>query len=445
MKIRKTPLPGVLVVEPTIFRDDRGFFVETYHEKKLREQGLAVRFVQDNHSQSKKGTLRGLHAQHRRPQGKLVRVVEGAVFDVAVDIRRGSPTFGKWYGEILSAENFLQLYVPVDFAHGFCVLSETAQVVYKCTELYDPGGEISVLWNDPDIGIEWPVEEPLLSPKDAAGQRLRDLGELLPSFPLNLTGEDRAELKRRGLDEAAVLRHLSLCHNPPRALELVRPATSGDGIVVLDEERDKGLLELHAEAAAAGRFSKLVPASGAASRMFSALIAVRRGDAADEAAEAAERFFVSRFFDKRKELPFHDQLDALLRQRGTSLEKAGSAALLAAALDVEGLGLAQLPKGLLPFHDYGDGYVRTPFEEHLVEAAGHIRAGDGLCRLHLTVLEAHRDLFEAHLQAVAPRLEAELDARFEVGFSFQAPSTDTVAADPDGGPFRDADGKLVFQ
>ncbi len=445
MRIRKTPLPGVLVLEPSVLRDDRGFFVETYHEKKFREEGLAVRFVQDNHSQSTKGTLRGLHAQYRRPQGKLVRVVEGEVFDVAVDIRRGSPTFGKWYGEILSAENFRQLYIPVDFAHGFCVLSKTAQVQYKCTEFYDPGGELTVLWNDPDIGIEWPVAEPFLSKKDAAGSWLRDLGDVLPSFPLDLTGEDRAELERRGLDEAAMLRQLALCHNPPTALELVRPATEGDGIVVLDEERDEELLELHAEAAAAGRFSKFVPASGAASRMFSALVAARRGESADDAAEAAERFFVSRFFDKRKELPFRDQLDTLLRERGTSLEKTGSAALLAAALDAGGLGLAHLPKGLVPFHYYGGAYARTPFEEHMVEAAGHVRAGNGLCQLHLTVLEAHEDPFRSYLKEVAPRLEAELDVRFEVGFSFQAPSTDTVTADPDGGPFRGGDGKLVFR
>ena len=179
MDFVETPLEGVLVVEPDVHRDDRGFFLESYNEEKYARGGLAVHFVQDNHSKSACGTLRGLHAQLRRPQGKLVRAVEGEIFDVAVDIRRGSPSFGKWFGLELSAENFRQLYVPPGFVHGFCVLSETAQVEYKCTEFYDPGGEVGVLWNDPDIGIGWPFEgEPLLSAKDAAASLLRDVADL---------------------------------------------------------------------------------------------------------------------------------------------------------------------------------------------------------------------------------------------------------------------------
>ena len=179
MEFRKTPLDGVLVIRPDVHGDHRGFFLETYHMEKYAEGGLDVRFVQDNHSKSARGTLRGLHAQLRRPQGKLVRAVEGAVFDVAVDVRRGSPTFGQWYGETLTADNFLQLYVPTGFVHGFYVLSDVAQVEYKCTDLYDPGGELSVLWNDPDIGIEWPLDgEPLLSKKDAEGLLLKDVANL---------------------------------------------------------------------------------------------------------------------------------------------------------------------------------------------------------------------------------------------------------------------------
>lgn len=179
MDFVKTPLEGVLVIEPDVHRDDRGFFLETYNAEKYARGGLEVRFVQDNHSKSKRGTLRGLHAQLRRPQGKLVRAVEGEVFDVAVDVRRGSPTFGGWFGVKLTAENFRQLYIPPGFVHGFCVLSEEAQVEYKCTDLYDPGGEVSVVWNDPDIGIDWPIEgEPLLSAKDAAAPRLRDVLDL---------------------------------------------------------------------------------------------------------------------------------------------------------------------------------------------------------------------------------------------------------------------------
>lgn len=179
MKFLPTDIPEVVLVEPAVFRDDRGFFLEVYHERKFLDGGLPSLFVQDNHSYSIRGTLRGLHAQLRKPQGKLVRAVMGEIFDVAVDIRPGSPTFGRWVGEILSGENFRQLWVPPGFAHGFCVLSESAHVQYKCTELYDREDEIAILWNDPGIAIDWPVEEPLLSPKDAAAPTLEALAAIL--------------------------------------------------------------------------------------------------------------------------------------------------------------------------------------------------------------------------------------------------------------------------
>ncbi len=177
MKFLQTELEGVLVVEPDVHRDDRGFFLESYHVGKYAEGGIDAVFVQDNHSKSARGTLRGLHAQWRRPQGKLVRVLDGEVFDVAVDMRRGSPTFGRWVGVTLNTENHRQIWVPPGFLHGFCVVSETAEVEYKCTDLYDPGGELGVLWNDPDIGIEWPVDSPVLSTKDKAAPRLREVPE----------------------------------------------------------------------------------------------------------------------------------------------------------------------------------------------------------------------------------------------------------------------------
>lgn len=175
MRFLPTALPEVVLIEPDVFKDDRGFFLETWHQEKYREGGLPETFVQDNHSYSVRGVLRGLHAQIRNPQGKLVRAVLGEVFDVAVDIRPGSPTFGKWVGEVLSGENFRQLWIPPGFAHGFCVTSETAHVLYKCTELYRRDDEVSILWNDPDIGIDWPVREPLLSPKDQQARRLQDI------------------------------------------------------------------------------------------------------------------------------------------------------------------------------------------------------------------------------------------------------------------------------
>lgn len=185
MKFTETALPGVILVEPKVFGDHRGFFLETYQKQRYVEGGIRDPFVQDNHSSSKARTLRGLHAQGRRPQGKLVRAVEGEIFDVAVDIRKGSPTFGQWVGYHLSAENFHQLYVPPGYAHGFCVVTETAQVEYKCTDLYDASDEIGVLWNDPEIGIEWPIDDPLLSEKDAVAPRLSELAEAgrLPVWP----------------------------------------------------------------------------------------------------------------------------------------------------------------------------------------------------------------------------------------------------------------------
>ena len=181
MQVHSTRLDGVLLIQPSVFRDERGFFLESYHAEKFRAGGLDAVFVQDNHSRSRRGTLRGLHAQTRRPQGKLVRCIEGQIFDVAADMRRGSPSFGVWVGEVLSADNFRQLYVPPGFLHGFYVMSEAAQVEYKCTDLYDPGHELSVAWDDPDLGIEWPLDgPPILSAKDAAAPRLRAITDQLP-------------------------------------------------------------------------------------------------------------------------------------------------------------------------------------------------------------------------------------------------------------------------
>jgi dTDP-4-dehydrorhamnose 3,5-epimerase len=175
MKFLPTELSGVIIVEPDLYRDSRGFFLETYHAHKYAEGGIADPFVQDNHSRSVRGTLRGLHAQHAHPQGKLVRVLHGEIFDVAVDVRRGSPTFKHWLGVTLSADNFRQIYVPPGFVHGFCVVSDLAEVEYKCTDFYYPGDEMGIAWNDPDIGISWPLDHPQLSEKDARGLRLKDL------------------------------------------------------------------------------------------------------------------------------------------------------------------------------------------------------------------------------------------------------------------------------
>jgi dTDP-4-dehydrorhamnose 3,5-epimerase len=163
------------VVEPDVHRDARGFFLETYHQRKYAAGGISAAFVQDNHSRSGRGTLRGLHAQAKRPQGKLIRVVEGEIYDVALDIRHGSATFGRWVGVRISGDDFRQLWVPPGFAHGFCVLSDVAHVEYKCTDVYDAADEISILWNDPDLGIEWPIREPIVSAKDSRAPRLREI------------------------------------------------------------------------------------------------------------------------------------------------------------------------------------------------------------------------------------------------------------------------------
>lgn len=182
MKVVETELPGVLVIEPRVFRDPRGFFLETYHAARYHEAGIQATFVQDNHSRSERGTLRGLHAQERFPQSKLVRVIEGEIWDVAVDIRVGSPTFGRHVGVTLGALDQRQIFVPAGFAHGFCVLSESAQVEYKCTDYYHPEDELRILWNDPELAIRWPVEKPLLSEKDAAAVPLRSHHARLPRF-----------------------------------------------------------------------------------------------------------------------------------------------------------------------------------------------------------------------------------------------------------------------
>ena len=182
-----TELPEVIVVVPDVHRDARGFFVETYQAEKFRAAGISGPFVQDNHSLSVRGTVRGLHLQVRPPQAKLVRVIEGAIYDVAVDLRVGSPTFGKWVGVELSAENFRLCYVPAGFAHGFSVSTEVAQVEYKCTDLYDPNGEIGIAWDDADLAIRWPAERPILSDKDRSLPRLAAVRDSLPRYqPSNL-------------------------------------------------------------------------------------------------------------------------------------------------------------------------------------------------------------------------------------------------------------------
>lgn len=176
MKRLDTFIEGLIVLEPQVFKDDRGFFFESYNEEIFRRLGINSRFVQDNHSGSRKGVIRGLHYQICHPQAKLVRVIAGEIFDVAVDIRRSSPTFGKWFGINLSAENKKQLYIPEGFAHGFLVLSDWAEVLYKTTDFYAPECDRVIIWNDPEIAIDWPLNglEPILSPKDLRGVRLKD-------------------------------------------------------------------------------------------------------------------------------------------------------------------------------------------------------------------------------------------------------------------------------
>ncbi len=175
MKVSKTKLEGVLLIEPTVYEDERGFFFESYNFRRYAEHGIRTNFVQDNHSRSVKNTLRGLHYQINPGQDKLVRVIVGEVFDVAVDIRFGSPTFGQWVGYYLSAKNKLQMYIPVGFAHGFCVVSEVAEFEYKCSDYYSPQDERGIMWNDPDLGIDWPVKNPILSPKDRQNIPFRDI------------------------------------------------------------------------------------------------------------------------------------------------------------------------------------------------------------------------------------------------------------------------------
>lgn len=183
MNVIETKLPGVLVIEPDVFPDDRGHFLETWNSKRYKNAGIPGTFVQDNVSFSKKGVLRGLHFQYPQPQGKLIQVLSGQVVDVAVDIRIGSPTFVQWISEIVSDTNHKQLYIPPGFAHGYCVLSETAVFSYKCTDFYNPAFENGIIWNDPDLNIDWSTKKPILSVKDSNYARLKDLApEKMPHY-----------------------------------------------------------------------------------------------------------------------------------------------------------------------------------------------------------------------------------------------------------------------
>lgn len=190
MRLTPTRIKDVVLVEPDVYKDARGFFLESYHFQKYSETGLKARFVQDNHSRSSQGTLRGLHAQLRKPQGKLIRVVQGEVFDVAVDARPGSPSFGQWVGESLSADNFRQLYIPPGFFHGFCVTGAYAEVEYKCTDFYDASDEIGVRWDDPDLKIQWPLTHPVLSEKDKKLPAFREITASLEPYRLGRLGEN---------------------------------------------------------------------------------------------------------------------------------------------------------------------------------------------------------------------------------------------------------------
>ena len=181
MRVIPTAISGVLIIEPVVHADGRGHFLETFHARTYAAAGLPGEFVQDNESLSMKGVLRGLHLQLKRPQGKLVRVVRGEIWDVAVDIRPESPTFGQWVGETLSADNWRQLYVPPGCAHGFCVMSDQALVHYKCTTFYDRGDEVGIAYNDPTLAIPWPIADPVLSPKDQRNMRWSDFAALLRS------------------------------------------------------------------------------------------------------------------------------------------------------------------------------------------------------------------------------------------------------------------------
>jgi dTDP-4-dehydrorhamnose 3,5-epimerase len=182
VKFVRTDLPGVIVVEPDVHRDERGYFLESHHLERYREGGIDTVFVQDNHSRSTRGVLRGLHLQTNRPQAKLVRVLEGSIWDVAVDVRRGSPHFGRHFGVELDAQAHRQIYIPAGFAHGFVVTSDVAAIEYKCSDSYDPSGELCIVWNDPVLGIPWPMTDPILSSKDAGAPTLEEVTERLPSF-----------------------------------------------------------------------------------------------------------------------------------------------------------------------------------------------------------------------------------------------------------------------
>ena len=182
MKFVPAELAGVIVVEPDVHRDSRGYFLEAYNAQKYKAGGIDGPFVQDNNSRSMEGTLRGLHLQLRRPQGKLIRVIEGEIYDVAVDVRRRSPSFGRWVGVRLSGDNFKQCYVPPGFAHGFAVVSPIALVEYKCTDLYDPSDEIGIAWNDPALAIPWPVGQPFLSERDRRNPILAEVMDELPEW-----------------------------------------------------------------------------------------------------------------------------------------------------------------------------------------------------------------------------------------------------------------------
>ena len=183
MRVTETALPGVLLFEPVVHGDHRGFFLESWRHDRYADHGVTLPFVQDNHSKSTRGTLRGLHTQTgSSAQGKLVRVVAGRVYDVAVDIRVGSPTFGRYVAVELTAENHRQIWVPPHFAHGFCVLSESAEFEYKCTAYYDPGADLAIRWDDPAIGIPWPISDPVLSAKDRDARTLAEAHDQLPSF-----------------------------------------------------------------------------------------------------------------------------------------------------------------------------------------------------------------------------------------------------------------------
>ena len=186
MRCTPSDIPDVLIIEPDVHRDARGFFVETYRADRYRANGIATPFVQDNHTRSVARTIRGLHMQRKRPQAKLVRVVAGEIYDVAVDLRRGSPTFGRAVGIRLSADNFRQCYIPAGFAHGFCVLTATAEVEYKCSEVYDPADEFGIAWNDRALAIAWPITDPLLSDRDRRNPTLPEITDQLPSYMTNL-------------------------------------------------------------------------------------------------------------------------------------------------------------------------------------------------------------------------------------------------------------------